>query len=93
MLIKDKVEQLLTEVPQTRDNDRLLIARTLDEMFNIKNLYDVALCKEIKGNIYETIRRCRAKIQETNPSLRPSEEVYRARLINEQIIREEMRGL
>lgn len=91
MLIKDKVMELLVNHPKTRENDNLLIAYVLKDMYGLQNTFDIALYTN--KNIYESIRRSRAKIQETNPNLRPSEEVYKARLINEQRVREEMRGI
>ena len=93
MNIRDKVEQLLKDIPQTRENDRLLIAYVLKDMFKVQNTFDIALNKEIKGNVYESIRRSRAKIQEINPMLRPSQEVYEARMRLEQQYREEMRNV
>ena len=93
MNIRDKVEQLLTDIPQTRGNDKLLIAYVLKDMYKVQNTFDIALNKEIKGNVYESIRRSRAKIQETNPMLRPSQDIYEARMRLEQQYREEMRNV
>lgn len=82
---------LLNQIPQTRENDNLLIAYFLKDEYGIQNTFDLAL--KTKANVYETIRRTRAKVQEENPMLRPSKEVYEARLNKEQRVREEMRGL
>lgn len=91
MQCKDKVIELLETIPQCRENDNLLIAYYLKDMYGIQNTFDLAL--KTKANVYETIRRTRAKIQEENPLLRPSKETYQARLNKEQQVREQMRGL
>ena len=93
MTTREKVEQLLTEIPQTRGDDRLLIAYFLKDVYKVQNTFDIALNKNIKGNVYESIRRARQKVQETNPLLRPADDIYKARLIRESEVREEMRGI
>lgn len=90
-MIKDKVIQLLNDIPQTRENDNLLIAYYIKDEYGVSNLMDVALMT--KANIYESIRRARQKAMEENPLLRPDEEVYEARLRKEERVRKEMRGL
>jgi len=91
MNVRTKVEQILREVPQTRDNDNLLIAYFIKDVYKLQNTFDIAL--QFKTNVYESIRRARQKVQETNPTLRPSLEVYEARLKKEADVREEMRGV
>ena len=91
MRVSDRVQILLEKEPKTRENDNLLIAYFLKDEYGLSNTFDVAL--NIKGNIYESIRRARQKIQETNPMLRPSEEIYKARMEQERRVREEMRGV
>ena len=91
MRVSDRVQILLEKEPKTRENDNLLIAYFLKDEYGLSNTFDIAL--NIKGNIYESIRRARQKIQETNPMLRPSDEVYQARMREEQRVREEMRGV
>ena len=91
MQIKDKVIQLLNDIPQTRENDNLLIAYYIKDVYGVSNLMDVALMT--KTNVYESVRRARQKAMEENPLLRPSKEVYEARLKKEGRVREEMRGL
>lgn len=93
MTTREKVEQLLTEIPQTRGDDRLLIAYFLKDVYKVQNTFDIALNKNIKGNVYESIRRARQKVQETDPTLRPADDIYKARLIRESEVREEMRGV
>jgi hypothetical protein len=91
MNVRAKVEQILTEIPQARENDNLLIAYFIKDEFKLQNTFDIAL--QFKTNVYESIRRARQKVQETNPLLRPSKEVYEARLKKEAEIREVMRGV
>lgn len=91
MNVRAKVEQILTEIPQARENDNLLIAYFMKDEFKLQNTFDIAL--QFKTNVYESIRRARQKVQETNPLLRPSKEVYEARLKKEAEIREVMRGV
>jgi hypothetical protein len=89
--VRAKVEQILTEIPQARENDNLLIAYFIKDEFKLQNTFDIAL--QFKTNVYESIRRARQKVQETNPLLRPSKDVYEARLKKEAEIREVMRGV
>lgn len=91
MNVRTKVEQILKEIPQTRENDNLLIAYFMKDEFKLQNTFDIAL--QFKTNVYESIRRARQKVQETNPTLRPSREVYEARLKKEADVREAMRGV
>lgn len=91
MNIRDKVIHILETIPQTRENDNLLIAYIIKDEFGLQNTFDIAL--KFNTNVYESIRRARQKIQETNPQLRPADAVYRARLNKEKEVREEMRGL
>lgn len=91
MNVRAKVEQILSEIPQARENDNLLIAYFMKDEYKLQNTFDIAL--QFKTNVYESIRRARQKVQETNPLLRPSKEVYEARLKKEAEIREVMRGV
>lgn len=91
MLAKEKVAEILQNIPQTRENDNLLIAYFIKDVYGMQNTFDIALAT--KKNIYETIRRTRQKVQEDNPLLRPSKEVYEARLEKEKKVREEVRGV
>lgn len=91
MNIQDIVEKTLMEVPQTRSNDLMLIAKVIKQLYGYTDTFDIAL--NLNGNVYESIRRSRAKIQETNPTLRPNDYVQRLRKEKEERIREEMKGL
>ena len=91
MILQEKVKQLLIDNPKLRDNDNLLIAYYLRDVYGLQNTFDIALMTKI--NIYESIRRTRQKVQETNPLLRSSKEVERARREKEARVREEVRGV
>lgn len=91
MNVREKVEEILKGIPQARENDNLLIAYFMKDEYKLQNTFDIAL--QFKTNVYESIRRARQKVQETNPLLRPSKEVYEARLKKEAEIREVMRGV
>lgn len=84
------ITDILTDFPETRNNDNELIFRYLKTMgmptdYNYLRLYNV--------NIAESIRRTRQKIQERNPLLRAAESVQLKRLNVERTVRETMRGV
>lgn len=88
--LKELVNKYLNDIPQTRNNDNLLIAYVVRDMYGIQNTFDIALTTN--SNIYESIRRERARIQnELNPELQADENVRTARLEKEQRMREEYR--
>ena len=89
--VESVVEDLLINNPTLRDNDNMLIARVIKQLYGLTNTYDIAL--NVKGNVYETIRRSRAKIQERNPALKASDYVQSMRKNKEHQIRDQMRGL
>lgn len=89
--IEDVVEEYLIKYPTLRGNDLMLMARVIKDVYGYTDTFDIAL--NLKGNIFETIRRSRAKIQETNPMLQADEIVVNARRKKENRIREEMRGI
>ena len=91
MLAKDKIIELLERIPRTRDNDNLLIAYYIKEVYGLQNTFDIAL--HTNKNLYETVRRTRQRVQEENPMLRGQEETIKARANKETLVREEMRGL
>lgn len=93
MTVRDKVIQLITENPKLRDNDNLLIAYYIKDVYGLQNTFDIALSDRITGNIYETIRRERQKIQQINPILKASETVQEYRSQKELETRERMRGV
>lgn len=89
MTIKEKVYQLLVEMPVTRDSDRVLIAHVIKDLYGLQNTFDIMLCRTIDGNIYETIRRARQEIQANNEDLLPTDPIKRARFMKEKRMREQ----
>lgn len=89
--LKEIVCDYLTQYPQLRDNDNMLIARIMKEVFGYRDMYDVALATS--NNIYMTITRYRRKIQEENPLLASSKAVEEARRRYEEQVKEMMRCL
>ena len=72
--ILDKVINLLTNHPSLRDSDERLTANIwYNHTKNVKEIDAVTLLSRFaKGNLpsYESISRCRRKIQEEKPELR-----------------------
>lgn len=69
-----RVEYILNKWPLTRDNDMVLVAQfwALESKFNQHNTaFDVfEAMNDGKLTNFESIRRVRAKLQESNPALR-----------------------
>ena len=83
--IKDMVLFELENRPETRSSDRLLIVRIYEDYFGItKNdlFLDVLLRDDVPN--FESIRRCRAKVQEVRPDLKADKEVVEFREDNQQ---------
>lgn len=93
MTVKEKVTELLTRYPALRNDDKMLIAYYFKDVYGLQNLFDIALCKTIRGNMFETIRRERQKIQEENPMLQPDPIVTELRSQKEQMMKERYRGV
>ena len=83
--VKDMVVFELENRPETRDSDRILIRNIYADFFGIKNepFCEVVMRDDLPN--FESIRRCRAKVQEARPDLRASETVQDFRLDKEQI--------
>lgn len=95
--VKDLVERILFENPETRDNDRLLMFKVWAEQNPVlrRGMYPLRKFAEdfIEGRYYdpETIRRTRQKVQEKYPGLRG--EKYFERHKEELIVRDEIKEL
>ena len=83
------LEQLMN-VPETRSNDKLLIRNVVSKMYGTTDIDDLL---DVKGNIFESIRRTRQMMQSINPGLKPVEPVASMRSELEQTVKEETRGL
>ena len=83
--IKSMVLYELTERPETRDSDRLLIYWIYRDYFGVWDnevFFNVIMRKDLPS--FETIRRCRAKIQSERFDLRAKDDVIAFREGNEQ---------
>lgn len=83
--VKDMVVFELENRPETRDSDRILISKVYEDFFGIKNepFFEVLMRGDVPN--FESIRRCRAKVQEVRAGLRASETVQDFRFDREQI--------
>lgn len=83
--VKDMVLFELENRPETRDSDRVLISKVYEDFFGIKNepFFEVLMRDDVPN--FESIRRCRAKVQEVRSDLRASEAVQDFRFDREQI--------
>ena len=94
--IKGKVRALLLKDHRTRDNDALLCALIWHnellkkDKLNITAVEFLKIYSENTLTNYESVRRCRAKIQEEEPSLRG--ETYKLRQEKSQRIKKEIRN-
>lgn len=79
--IHNMVLTVLSEVPETRSNDRLLISEVYNRYFDIVNQAFWQVMEEYGKALpsFETITRCRRKIQETHPELRTTPVVEKGR--------------
>lgn len=99
--LEDKVEYILDNVPDTRDNNELLVAYIrkciLRTKFNVKlsdfNAEQVPyLCIKYKLPTVESITRARRKVVERRVDLKPSKVVQAFRKEQEETYREYARG-
>ena len=86
--VKEFVEHVLAEDPRTREDDKWLILQVLREM-NYNIYIDYEKLHEMPS--FETITRCRRKLQEKG-QYKPFEEVEKGREEAEEQIREKMRN-
>ena len=79
--LKAKVRYILEHYPTARENDRWLIKVLYQKFYNV-HFYDafgdVVMNEKLPS--FESIRRCRQKIQEEDESLRGGKESEKARL-------------
>lgn len=87
--IQDIVEIILKEEPETRDDDMLLYYMycTKYGFLGSGNFHKIFEDKEYRSNlgvsVFETISRCRRKIQAENQNLKSSQETQHQRLEQE----------
>ena len=75
--IKSKVLSIMNRNKSTRDNDNLLIAKVLKDLYGTSDMEDIA--KITNASVTETITRMRRKIQQTNPLMASSAKASKAR--------------
>jgi len=80
--IRNKVFNKMVKNKKTRDNDNLLIAEILKEVYKTTDMKEVA--KMTNEGICETITRLRRMIQKSNPLVAPSKNVSKARARKEE---------
>lgn len=79
MKLYDKVKDLLTKYPALRDSDKKLTWSVWMRELNMNNNDSLTYDKYLQATSFETISRCRRKIQERHPELRGSDWVNRAK--------------
>ena len=75
--IKKKVTSILERYPKARDNDNLLIAKVLQNLYGTTDMLEVA--NMTNESICETITRRRRLAQRSNPFLGPTAKVSAGR--------------
>ena len=87
------VYELLEKIPATRSSDRILVAELYSHFYGVGNepFWQVM---EQRSDLpsYETIGRCRRKIQETNEELRAVREVEDERISRQEDFIEYAKG-
>lgn len=87
--MQDLVEIILKEEPQTRDDDMLLyyLYCTKYGFLTGNNFYKIFEDKDFRNglgiSVFETISRCRRKVQEENENLKASSKIEYERLKQE----------
>ena len=78
--VQEMVRTQLESRPDTRSDDRLLVYNLYRDNYGIVNdkWVNVIFNKELPN--FETIRRCRQKLQQENEDLRATKEVQQIRL-------------
>src|SRR3990167_7279441 len=88
---KDKVKLLLEKHDYLRDNDSALVARIWSEEMEYANMSSIDVLKKIASNTltpFESVRRCRQKLQELYPELRGN--TYNERHNRQEDIKQEL---
>ncbi len=83
--IHKRVMAVLTDTPEARSSDKILISEVYSRFYDVCNEPFWQVMEEMSGlPSFETITRCRRKIQETHEDLRAVDPVEKER-INRQI--------
>lgn len=79
--LSKKVEEILRDYPLAREDDRYLITAVYIRGYGVRpNAGFKEVMKDYTLPPFESIRRARQKIQETNPALRGSKEIEKIRM-------------
>lgn len=95
--IKEVVSKVLTNHPESRDNDRLLILKVwAEEMPELrsKNMTFISFSHAfIQGKLPDTesVRRCRQKLQELHPELRGKN--YKGKQMHQEDVKQELKEM
>lgn len=85
------VKEILEQDERAREDDAYLIflvVQKINPEMAGSMFRDVMFNAKSKGISFESIRRCRQKVQEQNPELRPSEKLLEARNETEAVYRD-----
>lgn len=88
---KSLVTQILLEMPSTRSDDNLLYQEYFWRKYKVNTLSEIA--QVCVGNEFETVRRARQKIQQTNPFLWANPQTRRNRKKAQEQMEEEVKEL
>jgi hypothetical protein len=78
-----KVEQILRDHPETRDDFKKLIRKSLQEVYGVNVLSAMIISEHYKE--VETILRANRKAQENNEELRGENRKFRKEVITDQV--------
>ena len=78
--LTEKVHWMLTMYPDTRDDDRLLIYKIYKEYYHISHQTFLEVLRMEGLPSFESIRRCRQKIQEEDETLRGTKRTQERRI-------------
>ena len=78
--LTEKVHWMLSLHPETRDDDNLLVARIMKDYYGIRCETFLEVMKRKDLPKFESIRRCRQKIQAEDETLRGTKETQEKRL-------------
>jgi hypothetical protein len=90
--VEDIVKTALIENPETREDDFLLIAEVYHRIDPLLVKYPFSQLmlshKELKLPSFKSMTRCRRKLQNLYPNLKPSKKIQDARLEEQLVYRE-----
>lgn len=98
--VKDRVEHILEAYPQTRNSDKLLWLAYMSMFGEIKEVMDdrtyqsfKKLLMDEKTPTFESLSRCRRKLQESGEKLQASDEVKSERKLSAKEVSEYFKNI